>query len=644
MLFIDSLINELDNKYNELVNEINQLQDIKNSFGIIHVKPIIMVYNRYEMSNINGWDGNKLETGDGYLLAPQVGAGKKNSDNSFTGIVIGVKQVQEKSATNQKIGLFGYTSGVQSIFLNAEDGSASFGVSGAGQVIIDPSDNKAVIKSGNYNDRISNYIYKRDFDVTGDPSSQGLYEYDAVNNTYRVTIDTSVISGKAYYIRTNALGGMLIDFTTPEIKFGSGNFAVNSDGHITAKGGGEIAGWKITDTQIHSNNTLAQGRLTLDSLIDSTTGAGGKIYTGNHNTLVSIAKGFYLSDEGLSITGVDASNNVKSRIELSTTGNPKIYSGGHDTLLSTVKGFYLSQDGFSICNGTSSKISIDTSGDPEIYSNGHNSTTATGKGFYLGNNGISIHNGFRVTIDSSNNAKLEVGKLSSGRHWTIEGNNAGTHSYIAYNATALGFTYNSSDPTKSSITGNSDSIYLGTDGIRLGTKFAVNSYGQMKASDVQLSGNISATSGSIGGWSINTSGLYKQVTNSSGVSNYSYITPSYIHLIESTAWRQFLVNPGSGRFGIVTNGGGDGGFVITNRQGSTGTIVDPTSTLKTGSWVCISSTGITKSDESYVPWAFNSYASGTRAVGYRDMGAAGEYVCELTFASGLVTNVDWHPV
>ena len=48
-----------------------------NSVYIIHVKPIIMLYNRYEMSHLNGWDGNKLEMGDGYLIAPQVGAGKR---------------------------------------------------------------------------------------------------------------------------------------------------------------------------------------------------------------------------------------------------------------------------------------------------------------------------------------------------------------------------------------------------------------------------------------------------------------------------------------------------------------------------------------------------------------------------------------
>jgi hypothetical protein len=31
---------------------------------------------------------------------------------------------------------------------------------------------------------------------------------------------------------------LLIDFSTPQIGFGSGNFTVNKHGHIIAKGGG----------------------------------------------------------------------------------------------------------------------------------------------------------------------------------------------------------------------------------------------------------------------------------------------------------------------------------------------------------------------------------------------------------------------
>jgi hypothetical protein len=40
----------------------------------------------------------------------------------------------------------------------------------------------------------------------------------------------------------------------PWIKFGSGNFEVNKDGHLIAKGGGSVAGWDISDTCLGKGN------------------------------------------------------------------------------------------------------------------------------------------------------------------------------------------------------------------------------------------------------------------------------------------------------------------------------------------------------------------------------------------------------
>jgi hypothetical protein len=64
-----------------------------NSIGFIHI-PIYRLINRYGNNAINGWDGNSIELGadTGTILAPQVGAGKKNNtsnDNTFTGVLMG---------------------------------------------------------------------------------------------------------------------------------------------------------------------------------------------------------------------------------------------------------------------------------------------------------------------------------------------------------------------------------------------------------------------------------------------------------------------------------------------------------------------------------------------------------------------------
>ena len=122
--------------------------------------PIYLSLNRYSLASLNAWDGNSIEIesdeGDrSYILAPQIGAGVKNDDNSFTGIVMGsrVTQVEETSDDGKTttikdqndVGLFGYSNGQQSIFLDAQTGKATFGLpeddtdNYRGRIVLDPT-------------------------------------------------------------------------------------------------------------------------------------------------------------------------------------------------------------------------------------------------------------------------------------------------------------------------------------------------------------------------------------------------------------------------------------------------------------------------------------------------------------------------
>lgn len=191
-----------------------------NIVGTLHV-PIYMIVNRYGHSAINGWDGNSIDLGEesGMILAPQVGAGKKNDNNTFTGIVMGQVFAPNGGQNNEdktQVGLFGYESGQRSIFLDAETGNATFGKQGAGRIKIDAQSGQGTIASGDY----------------------------PVNKV------------------TNEPSGMKIKFSStgegnekgPYIRYGSGNFQVNNEGHITAKGGGSIAGWQIDDNQLSASD------------------------------------------------------------------------------------------------------------------------------------------------------------------------------------------------------------------------------------------------------------------------------------------------------------------------------------------------------------------------------------------------------
>lgn len=469
--------------------------------GRIHI-PVHLMLNRYGNSAINGWDGNSvnIDNDGGFILAPQVGAGIKENDNSFTGVIMG--KVKETNQSGADIGLIGYAKGVRSIFLDAQTGKAVFGANGKGQITIDPTNNTARIYSGNF-------VYR--------PNGTGT--------------------------------GMEIDLTTPQIRFGSGNFEVNKEGHITAKGGGSIAGWQITDAELYSPASYSGRKLTLDS-------ANTKIYSGLKTVLDSNTIGFHLSPEGLGLVSSGG-----GKILMKTNDNtPVIYSNNHSSLTSSAVGFYLSQDGLSLRSNytkdgstVASSLIFSTTGEPEIYSNSKNALTSTRIGFYLSGNGLSIGSKFyadnngvmrlgagavantdkhwEINGDSSNSyikygdmgdtnsvyistGMISLGKkfyadntgvvrvgngavAASGRYWTIDG---GSESYIAYNTNA---SYLSTSGNVVSIEDSapSSSVYLGTDGIRLGKKFAVDRSGNI------LAKYIKATGGTIGGWIISSNKL-----------------------------------------------------------------------------------------------------------------------------------------
>lgn len=84
----------------------------------------------------------------------------------------------------------------------------------------------------------------------------------------------------------------------------------------------------------------------------------------------------------------------------------------------------------------------------------------------------------------------------------------------------------------STLAGNSNGIYLGTDGIALGGgKFKVTSAGKLTATDADISGKITATSGEIAGFTIDRNAIYNGMTSLSDTEhNGVYVGTSGIAL------------------------------------------------------------------------------------------------------------------
>ena len=347
------------------ITAIDNILATKNR-SIIHVRPIVLYFNRYEMSNINAWDGNKIETGENgtYLLAPQVGAGIKESDNSFTGLIMGIKNTATgtSAASSSQVGLFGYRKGSQSIKLDARTGAAIFGVAGGGgQIVIDPSSNagSGLIYSSNY--------WKDYNKTTGMPSN-----YNQANEKAE---------------------GMLIDFSKPSIKFGTGYFKVDENGNMHAGGGGtgDVGGWNIYNTALQSNNYKEKkDGICLDASNDAIIfgSRNGKIYSGSHASLTNTQKGFYLSQDGLSIG---------SKAKITSTGVMYLGAGAVDEK---------TDKHWTVDGGENSYIAYGTTS-----FQGKNKDSA---GVYVGTNGISLSDKF--SVDNKGNLESTAGHIGG---WTI---------------------------------------------------------------------------------------------------------------------------------------------------------------------------------------------------------------------------------
>lgn len=111
----------------------NVIVKITASEGLVarFIVPIEMHLNTFGLASLNAWDGKHVEVNEdkNYILAPQIGAGIKDDDNTFTGVVMGKMEFYENKDDNTPtVGLMGFSKGKQSILLDAETGNAIFGL------------------------------------------------------------------------------------------------------------------------------------------------------------------------------------------------------------------------------------------------------------------------------------------------------------------------------------------------------------------------------------------------------------------------------------------------------------------------------------------------------------------------------------
>lgn len=250
-------------------------QIIKLKEGLYH--PIIYHVNRYGNEAINSWDGTTIETKNGTIIAPQIGAGVKDSDNSFTGFVIG-----KNTGNNNKVGLYGYSKGEQTFLLD-ENGKARFGKNNDHAIVIDGS--QAVINGGTMTINLNGS--GNDIAIKAGDNFQVDYNGKLIASSANITGKITATSGKIGKWEIDENGSLKNESTTltsdgkiDTVEITINNGSTGRFGEITGNDG-EGTTQCIGINSIQKSIVLLSGRN-----IRFSTGLGGQIYI-NKQTLES---------------------------------------------------------------------------------------------------------------------------------------------------------------------------------------------------------------------------------------------------------------------------------------------------------------------------------------------------------------------
>lgn len=310
----NGLIYKAVTAYNNLVSSLPE-----NLIGYVYF-PIDIYKSYLDNAVVNNWDGHMLDMGtdDGgnsYLMANMVGAGSKDEEDKFHGVLMGsIVSTHTDNPKNNKVqtGIMAYGKGQRTFFLNAEDGSAMFGTGEDSCIKIEPGADAKIKGAGmeisfsasnpyiNFNNGVfsvdaQGHLIAQDADISGHISVGG-WSKESDDAEFRPPIgamlDIGPIkdeSGKVedidFDLKARAYVGEMDDYDNvydfvqinyDEIEFGRANFSDVPDnngiynrelitglryydGTLTIKGcieadSGTIGGWNITEDAIVSAN------------------------------------------------------------------------------------------------------------------------------------------------------------------------------------------------------------------------------------------------------------------------------------------------------------------------------------------------------------------------------------------------------
>lgn len=204
---------------------VNYYKKNGNNKTILWSQPILILQNNYPSAMLNAWDGSlKIDEENNAVLASRLAAGKKNSDNTFSGVAIGDWSFGENDI---QTGIYGFHTGAMS-YAFKEDGTAFIGKDKKGRIHF--NGDKGTIYSSNWIMQdtggsssssigmmldLDDGIIKMQQSTNGSGIVDTMYSPISLNintyqpnkylylETYLLSTATSITSGRTYYKPTS---------------------------------------------------------------------------------------------------------------------------------------------------------------------------------------------------------------------------------------------------------------------------------------------------------------------------------------------------------------------------------------------------------------------------------------------------------
>ena len=225
--------------------------DITINGEVCYTLPLIMIQNTHQIPVLNEWNGSlKVDNENNFIGSATMAAGTKDSENNFTGILMGEFSRNNQAGDNSSAkvtGLFGYKDGSQS-FGFSSDGTAFIGKSGSGRIKFDGS--SGAIESANYVENQSGTRLDLDdgtltaakfhfkggigsvFEMGQNDANYGYFKIDVANNEFIL----KNIKCTNLQVENKQIGG-LIEFSSAYMGMNESGINLTNDPNIAKETG-----------------------------------------------------------------------------------------------------------------------------------------------------------------------------------------------------------------------------------------------------------------------------------------------------------------------------------------------------------------------------------------------------------------------